>query len=74
MQNLKQTIKHGLNVASAVALTAAGSAYAAVPTELTDAATALETDGSAGIAIVGGAMLTLAGVAVLFKWVKAAFF
>ena len=74
MQNLKQTIKHGLNVVAAVVLTAAGSAYAAVPPELTTAATALQTDGSAGIAIVGGAMLTLAGVAVLFKWVKAAFF
>ncbi|EPY9699002.1 major capsid protein [Acinetobacter baumannii] len=34
----------------------------------------LTTDGTAAITAVGAALLGLAGVAVVFKWVKAAFF
>ncbi|MGE4499666.1 MAG: hypothetical protein AB7C96_04900 [Hydrogenovibrio sp.] len=34
----------------------------------------LSTDGTSAIAAVGAVMLTLAALAVLFKWVKAAFF
>lgn len=34
----------------------------------------LTTDGTSAIAAVGAAMLALAALAVLFKWVKAAFF
>lgn len=64
---------------SALALTgflfaAAGSASAAVPPEVTSSALMLSTDGVASISAVGSAMLTMAGVAILFKWVKATFF
>jgi hypothetical protein len=38
------------------------------------AATTLGTDGSAAINTVGGTMLTLAGLAVVYKWAKAQFF
>jgi uncharacterized membrane protein len=34
----------------------------------------LTTDGTAAITAVGTALLALAGIAVIFKWVKAAFF
>lgn len=34
----------------------------------------LTTDGTAAITAVGTALLALAGIAVVFKWVKAAFF
>jgi len=36
--------------------------------------TYLETNGPILIAAIGGVMLTLAGVAVLFKWAKASVF
>ena len=36
--------------------------------------TYLETNGPTVIAAIGGVMLTLAGVAVLFKWAKASVF
>lgn len=36
--------------------------------------TALTTDGTTAITSVGTALLALAGIAVVFKWVKAAFF
>lgn len=36
--------------------------------------TMLSTDGTSAIAAVGAVMLTLAALAVLFKWVKASFF
>lgn len=51
-----------------------GAAHAALPPELETAVTTLQTDGSSAIAMVGAAMLTLAGIAILFKWAKAAFF
>lgn len=35
---------------------------------------ALTTDGTTAITAVGTALLALAGIAVVFKWVKAAFF
>jgi hypothetical protein len=39
-----------------------------------DTVTYLETNGPVVIAAIGGVMLTLAGVAVLFKWAKASVF
>lgn len=56
------------------ALVAPAVSFAALPPELETAVTTLQTDGSSAIAMVGAAMLTLAGVAILFKWAKAAFF
>ncbi|MQZ29581.1 hypothetical protein F4U02_00950 [Acinetobacter haemolyticus] len=34
----------------------------------------LQTDGTSAITAVGTALLALAGIAVVFKWVKASFF
>lgn len=50
----------------------AGASQAAV--DVSAATTALTTDGSAAISLVGNALITLAGIAVVYKWVKASFF
>lgn len=71
MKKMKQALKYGA-IPSISLVT--GSAFAAVPETLTSAATTLGTDGVSAISTVGGIMLTLAGVAVLFKWAKASFF
>lgn len=56
-------------------LVASGSAFATVAAPDTAATvTYLETNGPIVIAAIGGVMLTLAGVAVLFKWAKASVF
>lgn len=62
-------------LASAVALgstVAASTASAAI--DVTAATTAITTDGSAALTAVGGAMLGLAAIAVVFKWAKGAIF
>lgn len=61
----------------AIGLTAATSvlaspAFAAV--DVTAATTAITTDGGAAITAIGGALIGLAGTAVVFKWVKGAIF
>ncbi|MBL0230427.1 MAG: hypothetical protein IPP76_06380 [Moraxellaceae bacterium] len=53
-------------------LLAAGASQAAI--DVTAATGALVTDGTSAISAVGLALITLAGIAVVFKWVKAAFF
>jgi hypothetical protein len=56
-------------------LLAADIASASVPAlDVTDATTYLETNAGGGIAEIGVVMLTLAGLAVAIKWVKATFF
>lgn len=55
-----------------VALLSSGLASAAI--DVSAATTALTTDGTSAITAVGMALIGLAGVAVVFKWVKAAFF
>lgn len=42
--------------------------------DVTAATTTITTDGTAAITAVGGALIGLAGVAVVFKWVKGAIF
>lgn len=70
MQNVK---KYGLVTAVAVpAIVAADSASAAV--DVSAAVSTLTTDGTTAITAVGVGLITLAGVAIVFKWVKAAFF
>jgi len=62
-----------VKVLSGVALmTAAAASQAAV--DVTSATTSITTDGTAAITAVGGALIGLAGVAVVFKWVKGAIF
>ncbi|KEI70311.1 major capsid protein [Endozoicomonas elysicola] len=63
-------LKHlGLLVASALM---SSSVFAAI--DISAATTALTTDGSAAITAVGTALVGLAGIAVVFKWVKGAIF
>lgn len=50
------------------------SAFAAVPAEVTAVVTAVKTDGPLTVAAIGGAILTMSGIAILFKWAKAAIF
>lgn len=42
--------------------------------DVTAATTSITNDGTAAISAVGGALIGLAGVAVVFKWVKGAIF
>lgn len=63
-----------LPLVAVLGLAVTGVASAEVPAAVTTAASTLSTDGSTAIAAVGAATLTMAGVAVLFKWVKATFF
>ncbi|WP_422411868.1 MULTISPECIES: major capsid protein [unclassified Endozoicomonas] len=50
----------------------ASSAFAEI--DVSAATTALTTDGSAAITAEGTALVGLAGIAVVFKWVKGAMF
>lgn len=68
---LKDARVYGLGATLGGALTAS-NANAAVDVSATVAS--LTTDGTAAITAVGTALLALAGIAVIFKWVKAAFF
>ena len=66
-----------MKITKAIALTAATSvlaspAFAAI--DVTAATTAISTDGGAAITAIGGALIGLAGTAVVFKWVKGAIF
>jgi hypothetical protein len=62
--------KYGLGAAVSAALVS--QSHAAVDVSAT--VTQLTTDGTAAITAVGTGLLALAGIAVVFKWVKAAFF
>jgi uncharacterized membrane protein len=69
----KPTIKiMGRTFVGTSALLVAGASQAAI--DLGTTTTALVADGTSGITAVGTALITLAGIAVVFKWIKAAFF
>ncbi len=63
-----------LNNLGLVAVTALMSSGAFAAIDISAATTALTTDGSAAITAVGTALVGLAGIAVVFKWVKGAMF
>lgn len=69
MINLRTLLVVAVTAGLAVA---APSAMAAIDIET--AASVVTTDGTEVITKVGGAMLGLAALAVVFKWAKAAFF
>jgi hypothetical protein len=55
----------------------AGSAFAAdtgITGAAASAASSFSSNGNTALASIGGAIIGLAGVAVLYKWVKAMFF
>lgn len=68
---LKDARVYGLGATLGGAL-AASNANAAI--DITAPISTLTTDGTTAITAVGTALLALAGIAVIFKWVKAAFF
>ena len=70
MKNLKNKLQNTALVISASV--AASPAFAAV--DVTAATTAITTDGGTAIAAVGGALIGLAGTAVVYKWIKGAIF
>lgn len=61
-----------LLVVTALAAVSATPAFAAI--DVSSATTAITTDGTAAITEIGGALIGLAGVAVVFKWAKGAIF
>lgn len=48
------------------------SSFAAV--DISEEVATLTTDGTSALTTIGGAMIGLAGIAVVFKWAKAAMF
>jgi len=56
----------------ALSFVASTPVFAAI--DVSAATTSITTDGTAAITAVGGALIGLAGVAVVFKWVKGAIF
>lgn len=64
--------KTALIVAITLGAAFAGPAFAAI--DVSPATTAISTDGSAAITEIGGAMLGLSAIAIVFKWAKAAIF
>ena len=68
---LKDARTYGLGATLGGAL-ATSKANAAV--DVSGTVASLTSDGTAAITAVGTALLALAGIAVVFKWVKAAFF
>lgn len=64
--------KYGIGAVASVALLSGANTQAAV--DVTAIVGDLKTDGTTAITAVGTALLALAGIAVVFKWVKAAFF
>lgn len=64
--------RYGAGASAVVGSLMASSANAAV--DVSAAVNTLVSDGTAAISAVGIGLITLAGVAVVFKWVKASFF
>lgn len=67
---LRNVSTYGLGAVTSTALMTNSNAAIDVSAPVT----ALTTDGTTAITAVGTALLALAGIAVVFKWVKAAFF
>lgn len=71
MNTLNKLWKKGL---TALGLTFGMVASSHAVIDVSAAVTQVTTDGVAAITAIGGAMLILSGVAIAFKWAKAAFF
>ena len=67
--NLKKLSLAGMATASVLFATASNAAI-----DVSAATNSISTDGTAAITAVGGAIIGLAAVAVVFKWVKGAIF
>ncbi|MEZ9437493.1 major capsid protein [Vibrio atlanticus] len=74
MKNVIGSVKkHGKSIALVVAASSVSFASSAA-IDVSTATTAITTDGGAAIAAIGGALIGLAGTAVVYKWIKAAIF
>lgn len=67
--NMKKLLVAGSGIGLALGATASQAAI-----DVTAATTTISTDGTAAITAVGGAIIGLAAVAVVFKWVKGSIF
>ncbi|MBR7748991.1 hypothetical protein KC093_02215 [Acinetobacter nosocomialis] len=70
---LSNVQRFGVGAAVGAALISNANAAGTV-VDVTAPVSTLTTDGSAALIAIGTAMLGLAAIAVLFKWVKAGFF
>ncbi len=70
MRKLKKVLAVG--TVAGTALVASTAANAAI--DVSGAVSVLTGDGALAITAIGGAMLGLAGLAVVFKWAKASIF
>lgn len=66
--------KYRNNFISTLLLIAFSIATAQAAIDVSAATTSITTDGIAAITAIGGALIGLAGVAVVFKWAKGAIF
>jgi hypothetical protein len=75
-----RVVRAGVGARSLVVAVVLGFAAGAVPafadvtTAAASAASSFTSDGTTAMASVGGAIISLAGVAVLYKWIKGMFF
>ena len=76
MKNISYLKKVAANTATTAVLlgTSAYLSVANAAVDTTAATTAITTDGGAAIAEVGAALIGLAGIAVVYRWVKGAIF
>ncbi len=63
-----------LQLMGIAAVTAVMASPSFAEVDVTAATSAITTDGGTAIAAVGGALIGLAGTAVVFKWIKGAIF
>lgn len=77
MDRLKKVLMGALVVVGAAFAIGFGMtelAFADITTVAASAAQSFSSNGNTALASIGGAIIGLAGVAVLYKWVKAMFF
>lgn len=69
---MRNVAKYGLGATIGGALAVGTSANAAI--DVSGVVDSFVTDGTTAITAIGVGLITLAGIAIVFKWVKAAFF
>lgn len=77
MSKMTKVLTSALVVVGAVFAVAFGTtelAFADITTVAASAAQSFSSNGNTALASIGGAIIGLSGVAVLYKWVKAMFF
>lgn len=74
MSIAKNVTKYGLLPVASVALLSSAAHAEGNGIDVSGTVNTLVSDGTTAITAVGVGLLTLAGVAIVFKWVKAAFF